>query len=196
MIALVTRLQKFLVSVLPLIVFACMPAVAACNANPPRGPAAVRIDPAFTAEQRQAIYDAVDAWDEAAGLTVAVAAWDDSSAIPIARDDSIVQERTQLGVTTFNKGDSRLDRIRLAGAGTFKDARQGSVSDYDFQTTAMHELGHLFGLVHDGDEGCDGYGHSNNVNALMYAHGTIDGKRHPITAEDVARVDAIIGKVW
>lgn len=195
MIAFVTRLQRALVSILPVLVIACLPAATACSASPPRGPSAVRIDPAFTAEQRQAIYDAVDAWDEAAGLTVAVSSWDDSSAIPIVRDDSIVAGRL-LGSTRTNTNVKESDRIRLAGAGCFTGSAGWCVSDFDFQTTAMHELGHLFGLDADHDAGCDGKGHSASPGALMVAHGTPNHMRHEITSEDVARVQAVIERAW
>lgn len=195
MINIVTRLQRALVALLPLLVIACFPAATACSAAPARGPAAVRIDPAFTAKQRQAIYDAVDAWDEAAGLTVAVSSWDDSSAIPILRDDSIVAGRL-LGSTRTNTRDRGSDRIRLAGAGCFTGSAGWCVSDFDFQTTAMHELGHLFGLDAAHDAGCDGRGHSASPGALMFAHGTPDGKRHEITSEDVERVQAVIERAW
>jgi hypothetical protein len=190
---LVTRIQAALATVLPLIALACLPAATACSAYPHHGPQAVRIDPAFTAEQKQAIYDAVDAWDEAAGLTVAVSSWDDESAIKIIRDDSIAGSRL-LGHTHIESAKRENDTITLAGAGEFNDGTP--VAAFDFETTAAHELGHLFGLNPDGDRGCDEHGHSNNVSSLMYAHGTPDGVRHQITSEDVSRVEAVVKRMW
>lgn len=167
----------------------------ACSAmGPGHGPAAVRIDPAFSPEQRAAIYDAVDRWDEAIGGTVAVSSWDDSRAVPVIRDDSLASDENRLGHTHYESTHSGEDEIRIAGAGTLRDGTP--VAAFDFGTTIAHELGHL--LMGGGtlDAGCDGQGHDASPAALMYAHGTPDGAVHPITAEDVARVRAVVDSAW
>ena len=190
MINLVTRLQRALVALLPLIVIACLPAATACSANPPRGPRAVRIDPAFTAEQRDAIEAAVYEWDDAARLTVAVSSWDDTDAIAIIRDDS-VSEQCRLGVTHFESGHKDRRNVRLVGAGRI-GCNFGVVEDYDFETTVLHELGHLYGLS---SGGCDGVGHSNVEADVMYTHGE-QGVHKTLTDNDVRRVDAAVDGAW
>ncbi len=193
MITIMTRLRAALIALLPLLVLACLPAATACNAYGPRGPAAVRIDPAFSAEQKQAVYEAVDAWDIEAGLAVAISTWDDESAIKIERNDSILSAG-QLGRT--HTGETHADDvIYLASEGHLPTGEL--VGAFDFGTSAAHELGHLFGLSGSGpDHGCDGHGHSSDPRDLMYAHGTPDGARHAITERDVERVRAAVETAW
>lgn len=191
MIYLVTRVQRALVALLPLLVIACLPAVTACSACPPRGPSAVRIDPAFTAEQRDAIEAAVYAWDDAAQLTIVVSSWDDDSAIRIRRVDSIV-EQGKLGNTIWQSTDKSAREVQLASQGTLA-FNYGDVSEYDFESTAVHELGHLLGLA---TGGCDGVGHSCDDHDAMYIHGDRSGARHMPTQNDVERVRAVVDGAW
>ena len=168
----------------------------ACSACPPRGPAAVRIDPAFTPEQRGAIEAAVYEWDQDAQLTIAVSSWDDSDAIKIERDDSVANA-CRLGVTTWQTTDKSARMIRLVGAGVICPhgalGDMGDVSLYDFESTAVHELGHLLGLS---SGGCDGYGHSNDERDAMYMHGDRSGARHLPSQNDVERVRAVVDGAW
>lgn len=190
---LVTSIQAALATLVPVLALACLPAATACSACPERGPAALRVDPAFTPEQRQAIYDAIDAWDVQAGLRMSVSDWGDENSIPIMRVDSLVEEG-KLGKTHYETVEREHDRIMLAGTGTFASGTR--VDQFDFGTTARHELGHLLMGVGIYDPGCDGQGHTNDVDALMYAHGNVDGSSKPITAQDVDRVLAVIDKAW
>jgi hypothetical protein len=190
MINLVTRMQRALVALLPLLVIACLPAATACSACPPRGPRAVRIDPAFSEAQRGAIEAAVYEWDDDARLTVVISSWDDTDAVPIIRDDSITAQ-CRLGVTHFETAHKDRRDIRLAGTGAL-GCNYGTVEDYDFETTILHELGHLYGLS---DGGCDGAGHSNDVADVMYVHGQ-HGVRKTPTANDIQRVDAVVDGAW
>lgn len=201
MIDLVTRIQRALVALVPLLVIACLPAATACSAMPSKGPSAVRIDPAFTPEQRDAIEAAVYEWDEDAQLTIAVSSWDDKSAIKIERDDSVANA-CRLGVTTWQTTDKSARMIRLVGAGIIcpngKDAlgnpaNMGDASEYDFESVAVHELGHLMGLS---SGGCDGYGHSDDERDAMYMHGDRSGARHLPSQNDVERVRRAVEENW
>jgi hypothetical protein len=130
-------------------------------------------------------------WDDAAALTVVVSSWDDTDAVPIIRDDSITAQ-CRLGVTHFESSHKDRRDIRLAGTGSL-GCNYGTVEDYDAQTVAEHELGHLYGLS---DGGCDGNGHSNDVADVMYAHAPSGGVRKVPTANDIRRVDAAVDGAW
>ena len=188
--------QRILLVLLVLVVLV----LGACNACPPKGPRAVRIDPAFTEAQALAIADAVDAWDRI-GLTVYVSSWDDADAVPIVRDDSIVTKPIPgykgrvglLGLTTVSTKHVG-DRVQLAGAGTFANGH--TVDQFDFYSTIAHELGHLYGLNSNGDVGADGHGHSANPDDLMFNGGHAGDPRREISGEDADRVLGAVDKVW
>ena len=174
----------------------------ACSACPTHGPRAVRIDPAFTSAQQQAIAAAVDDWDTYAVLTVAISSWDDTDAVPIVRNDGLVRMAVPghpempvglLGLTTV-WSQHHGDRVQIAGEGTMANGH--SVSEFDFYSTAAHELGHLFAMNALGDPGFDGHGHLADPTDLMHNGGKAGDPRREISDDDVRRVTTNVDKVW
>lgn len=115
-------------------------ALACGNANGPRH-YHLNLEPGFSDEQSQAIFDAATEWQSRSGNFVSfdgVQAWDDVITVHPATDDQIVAEFGG-GAIGYDKTNGSSSTIAILA----------SLDPETFHQTALHELGHALGLVHD-----------------------------------------------
>jgi hypothetical protein len=138
-------MNRSLLAALPLLSLAC--------SSVPSSDYTVMIDPAFTADQQQAVISAVDAWQtalSAAGLPGHLTAVIESGCSPCSNTiqifpvtASFLQAETPgiVGLTTYDQAGSNESFIA--------DSIDGwDSSAHNFYWTTLHELGHGMKLVH------------------------------------------------